>query len=107
MISYAKGKADDINAELKAFLDFMLEKTSDDPFIMRLEDSLNAAKQNAKERRNYMLKRLYDWERDSESLREGLTQGRTETLEAAIEFMKLHGMSEENINSFKDLILQS
>lgn len=115
----AKGKADDINGELKAFLDFMLGKPGNDPFIMMLEERLNVAKQNAKERRNYMLKRLYDWERDSEALREGLTkglaegraeglvEGRMAMLNEAIEFMKLHGMSEENINSFRASIMQS
>ena len=34
----ARGKSDDINGELKAFLDFMLGKASGDPFVMRLAE---------------------------------------------------------------------
>ncbi len=127
----AKGQADDINGELKAFLDFMLGKTSDDPFIMRLEERLDIAKLNAKERRNYMLQKLYEWERDSETLTKGIEKGivqgieigRTQGIEigraqgieigradmfnSVIEFMKLNGMSEEKINNLRASIMES
>ena len=51
----AKGKADDVSTELKAFLDFMMGKSSDDPFIMELEHQLWEAKQDAIFRRDNML----------------------------------------------------
>ena len=74
------GKADDVSGELKAFLDFMMGKTSSDPFIRRLEERLIVAKQNAKWRRNYMLLLLHDWETRNEARNEALAEGRAEGL---------------------------
>lgn len=51
----AKGKADDVSSELKAFLDFIMGKVSDDPFIMELEEKLEDLKRDSTYRRNYML----------------------------------------------------
>ena len=51
----AQSKSEEISVELKAFLDFILGESSDDPFIKKLEERLNDAKRNAKWRRDYML----------------------------------------------------
>ena len=50
-----EGKINDVSPELKAFLDFMKGKTSEDSFIKELEKRLNEAKQNVGWRKNYML----------------------------------------------------
>ena len=103
----ARGKADDISVELKAFLDFMLGKTSDDPFIKKLENRLKEAKGNAEWRREYMLLLLREQEKYSEGVAVGEERGRSETLSAAIEFMRSSGMSSEQINKFRASVLKS
>ncbi len=55
----------------------------------------------------YLRQTLHDWEIHSEACREGIEKGCTETLNAAIEFMRLHGISEEDINEFRDSIMNS
>ena len=74
----ARGTYDDVSGELKAFLDFMLGKSSSDPFVMRLSELLNQTKQNAKWRRNYMLQLLHEMEIRNEAHNKGLEEGRNE-----------------------------
>ena len=83
----ARGKADDISTELKAFLDFMLGKTSSDPFVKKLEERLNEAKQNAEWRRDYMLMLMEKQETFNEgvTIDEGLPYaGRAEEMKKVI-----------------------
>ena len=94
-----QGKADDISGELKAFLDFMTGKTSSDPFVVELEKRMKVAKLNAKWRRVYMSHKLHDWEIHSE--------GREEMFKVAINFMKSKGMSDEEINDFRNVVSEA
>ncbi len=123
----AKGKADDINGELKVFLDLMLGKSADDPFIKRLEAQMKIERQNSEWRRNYMIQVLHDWERRNEGREEGRIEGRAEgiaegrkegiavgremerndILNKATELLKSKGISTEEINIFRNSILQS
>ena len=69
-----KGTADDVSPELKAFLDFVAGKSSDDPFIKKLERRILEVKQNSDWRLEYMTLTL----RDQENRRLGREEGRTE-----------------------------
>ena len=74
----ARGKADDISEELKAFLDVMQGKTSNDPFIKKLEYKLKEAKGNAEWRREYMTLLMIEDEKFAEGRNVGQKEGRIE-----------------------------
>ena len=50
-----KGKADDVSPRLKAFLELLNGKSSDDDFVKRLERRMSYARQNLHWRQEYML----------------------------------------------------
>ena len=93
----AYGKSDDINGELKAFLDFMLGKTSGDPFIERLSEQMSIAKLNAKWRRVYMRNMLHERELQAEAL----IKGSNKMMNIMLELMLKTGSSPEQINAIK------
>ena len=107
-----RGKADDINGELKAFLDFMMGKTSADPFVMELEERMKIAKLDAKWRRVYMRNLLHEWELlgkgrsegRNEGFCEGRNEGRSEMLRDVVEYMRSEGMSIEQINRLRNTL---
>ena len=70
-----EGKINDVSPELKAFLDFMKGKTSEDSFIKELEKRLNEAKQNVGWRKNYMLLLTREEEKFAEGIAQGIAQG--------------------------------
>ena len=74
----AKGTADDVSPGLKAFLDLVLGKTSDDPFVMELEEFLQVAKQNVRLREMYMFEQLRRWEYEGQARAEGRAEGKAE-----------------------------
>ena len=70
-----KGRDKDISPELKAFLDLINGKSSDDDFVRRLERRLNYAKQNKYWRQEYLLTE-FEWnEAKAESFEEGREEG--------------------------------
>lgn len=103
-----RGKADDIDGELKAFLDFMMGKKSADPFVMELEKRMKIAKLDAKWRRVYMMNLLHEWEIRSEAINEGFNEGRNEgrneMLRNVLDYMRSEGMSVEQINKLRDTL---
>ena len=90
----AHGKSDDINGELKAFLDFMLGKGSDDPFIVRLSEQMSIAKLDAKWRRTYMLQMLHEREVRYEAIIAGRNEGREEGLKEGLIEGRMEGLKE-------------
>ena len=102
----ARGKLDDISGELKAFLDFMLGKLSDDPFIKRLDERVKLLKQNSEWRRNCMLLLTREEEKYGEGLAVGEAEGRLKTLNATMDLMKSQGMSTKQIDDFRLSILK-
>ena len=70
----ANGQKDDVSPELKAFLDYVAGKTSEDQFVQKLENAVNEAKKNREWRREYMTLLM----RDQENIEKGLEQGRKE-----------------------------
>ena len=102
----AQSKSKDMSVELRAFLDFMLGRSSDDPFIKKLGERLNEAKRNAKWRRDYMLHLMERQETFNEGVAVGELRGRRE---ASVEFAKRlrnAGMSDTQIHQFTDLSLE-
>ena len=63
---------DDICEELKAFLDYVAEKKSNDSFVEKLEEAVRGAKKNREWRHEYMTLLM----RDQENLEKGREQGR-------------------------------
>ncbi|MBR1419419.1 MAG: Rpn family recombination-promoting nuclease/putative transposase [Synergistaceae bacterium] len=67
----AAGSIGEISPKLKNFLDFVLGKTSNDPFITKLEDRIVLAKQRPEWRMDYMKLLM----RDSLNFEAGLAEG--------------------------------
>lgn len=58
----AKGEMDDVSKELKAFLDYAIGRKSDDIFVRKLEEAVEAAKRNREWRHEYMTLLMRDQE---------------------------------------------
>ena len=87
----AAGKLDDISKELKAFLDYVAGRKSEDTFVRKLEDAVKKAKENREWRREYMTLLM----RDQENIEKGIEQG----IEQGIERGKIYG----SISTYRDL----
>ena len=96
-ISRTKGKADDISPRLKAFLELLNGKSSDDDFVKRLERRMSYARQNLHWRQEYMLS-MFD-----RNAYIGEERGmRTANIETARR-MRQAGMSDTDIHAFTQL----
>lgn len=67
----AKGTLDDVNDELKAFLDYVAGKKPKDTYVERLEEAVKEAKKNREWRHEYMTLLM----RDQLNKKEGREQG--------------------------------
>ena len=77
----AKGKADDVSPELKAFLELVNGRSSDDEFVRELERRLSYARQNKNWRQIYMLGKFEKQANIDEGIERGLKQGLKQGLE--------------------------
>lgn len=68
----AVGIMDDVSEELKAFLDYVAGKKSDDSFVRELEEAVKEARKNREWRHEYMTLLM----RDKENVEKGIEQGR-------------------------------
>ena len=79
-----EGIMDDVNSDLKAFLDYMGGRPSEHEFVKELRQEVALAKQNKDWRREYMTLLMRDQENiekgRQEGLKEGLKEGRQEGL---------------------------
>ena len=87
----AKGTMDDVSDELKAFLDYVAGKKTDDPYIDKLDDAVKKAKMNREWRREYMT--LYM--RDLENIRIGKEQEREQGVKILIETCQEFGKNRQ------------
>ena len=95
-----KGRDKDIPPRLRAFLDLIGGKTSDDEFVKRLEDRLSYAKHNWYWRKEYV-KNTLDTNTFAEECEErGEARGRSSMMSSAVEFMKSIGITHEQIDKF-------
>ena len=68
----AVGELDDVSKELKAFLDYVVGKRSEDSFVKKLEKAVEKAKENREWRREYMTLLM----RDQENIEKGIEKGK-------------------------------
>ena len=102
------GTMNDVSKELKAFLDYVAGKKSEDSYVKELEEALKEAKKNREWRHEYMTLLM----RDQENIEKGMTQGRLEgrlegkrigEAKSIIKLMKKQGMSFEEACEFQDI----
>ena len=89
-----KGHDKEVSSKLKAFIDFVGGKSSDDEFIQQLERRLTYAKHNWEWRRNYVLDTL---ERNSliyDVREQGIAQGIEQGIAQGIVLGKEQGMAQ-------------
>lgn len=94
-ISRTKGKADDISPRLKAFLELLNGKSSDDDFVKRLERRMSYARQNLHWRQEYMLS-MFD---RNAYIDEGIAIGEERGKERGIIIGEERGMRTANIET--------
>ena len=75
----AGGTIDDISPKLKAVLDYVAGKLSDDPYVKELDAAVAEAKHNREWRREYMTLEMKYKEKYNEGQKNGLEQGITLT----------------------------
>ncbi len=66
---------DDISGELRAFLDYVAGKESEDSFVQRLEAAVREAKKNREWRHEYMTLFMRDQENIEKGMEKGLKKG--------------------------------
>ena len=71
----AKGKIDDVSPKLKAFLDLIMGRTSDDLFVKEIEKQLKFAKHNSEWRRDFMIMSIHDQDKLIEGIDRGMAKG--------------------------------
>ena len=69
-----KGTMEDVSASLRAFLDYVDGRLSDDSFVQELQEAVDEAKKNREWRHEYMTLML----RDQENIEKGIEMGREE-----------------------------
>lgn len=69
---------DDVSQELKAFLDYINGKKSNDPYVKELDEAVNEAKKNREWRHEYMTLLMRDQENIEKGIQQGMKQGRSE-----------------------------
>lgn len=72
-----EGTIEDVSGDLKAFLDYVGGRESENGFVRKLEEEVKRAKKNREWRREYMTLLM----RDRENLERGIKQGRKEGIE--------------------------
>lgn len=94
----ASGKKDDVSAELRAFLDYVAGKPSEDGFVKELETAVAEAKQNREWRHEYMTLLMRDQENLERGREIGLKQGvKQGKIAGAISMCRDLGLPEDEI----------
>ncbi len=90
----ADSDQDDVSKELKAFLDYVAGKKSEDDYVQRLKEALEQARKNREWRHEYMTLLMRDQENMEKGMEKGKIEGRAEEIiESGFEF----GLSEKDI----------
>ena len=74
----AKGNLNDVSSELRAFLDYLGGKKSEDEYVQKLERAVKEAKRNRKWRHEYMTLLMRDQENQEIGEERGRREGRLE-----------------------------
>lgn len=81
----AKGTIDDVSRELKAFLDYVAGKESNDAYVKQLTEALREAKKNREWRHEYMTLLMRDQENIEKGIEQGIEKGIEKGMEKGIE----------------------
>ncbi len=87
----ADSSQDDVSQELKAFLDYVAGKESEDDFVQRLAEAVKQARRNREWRHEYMTLLM----RDQENIEKGIEKGMKKGMEKG----KMEGRAEEIIET--------
>ncbi|MBQ9403412.1 MAG: hypothetical protein IJU15_00345, partial [Synergistaceae bacterium] len=98
-----KGKIKDISPELKAYLDFIDGKASDDPFVVELKEEVARISKNSEWRRAYMHGRTWMQAKQLQWQQEGLQKGLQEGLQKGLQEGLQEGRNEEKFDTAKRL----
>ena len=71
----ADSSQDDVSKELKAFLDYVAGKESEDDFVKRLEEAVREARKNREWRHEYMTLLMRDQENIEKGIEKGMRKG--------------------------------
>ena len=94
----ARGTQEDVGRNLKAFLDYVAGKKSDNDFVKRLDEEVREARKNREWRHEYMTLRIRDlenWETGkAEGREEGREEGKYESLDSLLKNNPAMGVEE-------------
>ena len=100
----ADGKQDDVSKELKAFLDYVAGKESEDNFVQRLAEAVKEAKKNREWMHEYMTLLMCD----QENIEKGKIEGMAEAIiEIGYEFNLSETDILERLQNKMDISLQA
>ena len=97
IILNAAGTMDDVNSELREFLDYVAGKMSDNEYVQRVDKAVKQAKRNSEWRREYMTLMMRDLENKEEGRAEGRLAGKEEGLREAVENALDAGIAPEEV----------
>lgn len=96
----AKGNLNDVSSELRAFLDYLGGKKSEDEYVQKLEKAVREAKRNRKWRHEYMTLLMRDQENQEIGEERGRREGRLEGMREG----RLEGQLEGELRKLVSLI---
>ena len=85
---------DDVSKELKAFLDYVAGKSTEDTFVKKLELAVKEAKRNREWRYEYMTLLMRDQENIEQGIKQGMEQGLKQGMEQGIKQGIKQGMEQ-------------
>mgnify|MGYP002509677252 CR=1 FL=1 len=84
----ASGEKQDVSPQLKAFLDYVAGRSSEDEFVKELEEAVKEAKKNREWRHEYMTLLMRDQENREIGREEGRAEGREEGRQALVSTLR-------------------
>lgn len=101
----AKGTIDDVSRELKAFLDYVAGKESNDAYVKQLTEALREAKKNREWRHEYMTLLMRDQENIEKGIEQGIEKG-IERLNKLTIFLAKENRIEDIVRAASDMEYQ-
>lgn len=98
----AGSEMDDVSKELRAFLDYVAGKWTDDPYVKKLDDAVKEAKKNRNWRHEYMTLLM----RDQENIEKGRTEGELKKAEKTALNMYKRGYPVDTIAELLEVNVQ-
>lgn len=99
---------DDVSPELKAFLDYVVGKKTDDPYVQKLDEAVKEAKKNREWRHEYMTLLMRDQENIEKGRKEEKKQIAEKMLEEKIDvgtIVKVTGLTEKELKQIEKNML--